>query len=316
MNMQHRITPVLTILATLLMLPAQAAEPAMRCGAGMSMKKPAADNAVDTTKTPSDETRPADGSTPEMEMGMDMGDMNMQGGPAPADARDPHAFSDGYTLNPDMKIELMDEESFGMFGIDRLERVQATQTTTAFTTHGWYGRNYNKLVFMSEGDVVEGKLEESMSGLYWGHAIDTYWDMQLGVRHDTAMGPNRNWLGLGVQGLAPYWFEVRALAYVGNDSRTAVSFEAEYELLFTQRLILQPAVELNAYGKSDMANDLGSGLADVTAGLRLRYEFTRQFAPYAGIEWKKLYGETADMAQAMSVSVSDTHWVAGLRFWY
>ena len=89
---------------------------------------------------------------------------------------------------------------------------------------------------------------------------------------------------MGVQGLAPYWFELDVAAYVGEDGRTAFTAQAEYELLLTQKLILQPRAELNLYGKDDLDNGLGSGLSDLALGLRLRYEFNRQFAPYIGVE--------------------------------
>jgi copper resistance protein B len=286
--MKHTALFILMMTASFSVLGAE-----MRCGAGMDMND---------KKTV-------------MDMSSGQHDMDMQGGDAPDDARDPHAFADGYTLAPDRQLKLADESYFGMFMFNRLERLDTDENTTAYNVHAWYGRDYDKLVFMSEGDVVDGELEDATSGVYWGHAVATYWDTQLGVRHDT-LQQDRNWLAAGVQGLAPYWFELRALAYLGNNGRTALSFEAEYELLFTQRLILQPAIEINAYGKSDAANNLGSGISDITTGLRLRYEFTRQFAPYIGIENFKMLGNTADMAKANNEPESDTRWVAGVRFWF
>ena len=92
--------------------------------------------------------------------------------------------------------------------------------------------------------------------------------------------------------------------------------EAEYELLLTQRLILQPRAELTAYGKDDAVNGLGSGLSDVALGLRLRYEFSRQFAPYVGVEWNGTFGATADQARANGDATKDTRYVAGIRFWF
>jgi len=266
----------------------------MRCGAGMDM---------------------SDKKTGMSENNIQQHDMDMQGGDAPPDARDPHAFADGYTLPVERPLKLADESYFGMLMFNRLEQVDTPQTTTAFNVHAWYGRDYNKLVFMSEGDVMNGELEEAMSGVFWGSAFTAYWDTQLGVRHDT-LQQDRNWLGLGVQGLAPYWFELRAMVYLGDNGRAALSFEAEYELLFTQRLILQPTIEINAYSQSDVENNLGSGVTDVTAGLRLRYEFTRQFAPYVGVEQINLFGKTANMAVANNEPDSDTRWVAGVRFWF
>ncbi|EQD70574.1 Copper resistance B precursor, partial [mine drainage metagenome] len=125
-----------------------------------------------------------------------------------------------------------------------------------------------------------------------------FWDSTLGVRHDFGNGPGRNWAAFGVQGLAPYWFDIEATGYVGAGGRTAARFKAEYELLITQRLILQPEFEANLYGKPDPAWRLGSGLSDASLGLRLRYEIRREFAPYIGVVWQRVFGGTADLRRA------------------
>ena len=258
-------------------------------------------------------------------MDMDMPGMQMQGGSAPADARDPHAYSDGQTLNSGdyvlpgpRQIRMADEHNFAALLMDRLERVASSgQYSTAYDLKAWFGRDYNKLVIKAEGDIVHAEVEESRTEALWSHAVTAYWDTQLGLRHDGgADRQDRNWLAAGVQGLAPYWFEIDATAYVGNDSRTALRLQAEYELLFTQKLILQPSIEANMYGKSDPANGIGSGVSDLTVGMRLRYEIRREFAPYAGVEYTSTYGETADFARTAGADVSDTRVVAGLRFWY
>jgi copper resistance protein B len=256
--------------------------------------------------------------------GMDHGEMNMQGGSAPPDARDPHAYSGGYTLDSGKyalpgprQLRLADEHSFGSLLVDRLERVDTREgNATAYEAQAWFGRNYDRLVIKAEGDYGKGKLQEARTELLWGHAIATFWDTQLGVRHDSGVGPDRSWLAFGVQGLAPYWFEVDAAAYVGDKGRTAFRLGAEYELLLTQKLVLQPRLEINAYGKSDEALGIGSGLSDGVAGLRLRYEFTRQFAPYVGVERAGKFGKTADMARAAGEKTDETRWVAGVRFWF
>lgn len=254
---------------------------------------------------------------------MDHGEMQMQGGKAPADARDPHAYSDGYTLTEGpyakpgpRQLKLADEHAFWSVLGDRLE-YQEDSESTVYDVQAWYGTTYNRFVIKAEGDIADGTLEESSTDLLWGHALNAYFDTQLGVRLDQYdAGKDRQWLALGVQGLAPYWFELDVTAYVGDNGRTAVSAEAEYELLLTQRLILQPRAELNLYGKDDPESGLGSGLSDLALGLRLRYEFSRQFAPYIGVEWTDTYGDTADYRRAASDDTSDTQIVAGLRFWF
>jgi copper resistance protein B len=254
---------------------------------------------------------------------MDHSEMQMQGGSAPADARDPHAYSDGYTLTEGpyaqpgpRQLKLADEHAFWSILGDRLE-YQEDSDSTVYDVQAWYGTTYDRFVIKAEGDIADGTLEESSTDLLWGHAFNAFFDTQLGVRLDQFNeGKDRQWLAFGVQGLAPYWFEVDVTAYVGDDGRTALSAEAEYELLLTQRLILQPRAELNLYGKDDAENGLGSGLSDLAVGLRLRYEFSRQFAPYIGVEWTDTYGDTADYRRAVGQDTSGTQFVAGLRFWF
>lgn len=255
---------------------------------------------------------------------MDHGNMKMQGGAAPADARDPHGYSDGhklgsgpYALAGPRQLKLADEHNFGSVLVDRLERSYAkTNNTTAYETQFWFGRDYDRLVIKAEGEIANGKLEESSTEVLWGHAIAPYWDAQLGLRYDTGTGPDRTWLSVGVQGLAPYWFEVDATAYVGANGRTALRLGAEYEVLLTQKLILQPRIEVSLHGKSDAASDIGKGLSSGVAGLRLRYEINRQVAPYVGVERTAKFGDTADMARTAGESTGETRWVAGVRFWF
>ena len=268
---------------------------------------------------------PAAGQAPESPA-MDHGsmDMQMQGGSAPADARDPHAYSGGFTLQSgpyalpgDVRLQLADEKSFGSVLFDSFELGRSDgKSSGSYDVLGRFGRDYNKLVIKAEGEVAGGKLQEGRTEALWSHAISTFWDTQLGLRYDSGVGPNRTWLAAGVQGLAPYWFEVDAAAYVGSGGRTALRLSADYELLVTQRLIVQPRIEANFYGKSDPARDIGKGLSDITTGVRVRYEFSRQFAPYIGVEWANRFGQTADLARAAGEQTRNTRYVAGVRFWF
>jgi len=242
---------------------------------------------------------------------------SMQGGSAPEDARDPHAYSGGYDFGPIAKPKLADEHSFSSLLVDRLEVVRNSENTAAsYDAQAWYGRDYDRVVLKAEGEYDNKELEEASTELLWGHAIAAYWDSQLGLRYDSGEGPDRAWLALGVQGLSPYWFEVDASLYLGEEGRTALSIEAEYELLLTQRLILQPRIEMTLYGKKDNELGRGKGLSELAAGIRLRYEFRRELAPYVGVEWVGLFGDTADIASDAGESDSETMAVAGLRFWF
>ncbi len=245
---------------------------------------------------------------------MDVG--SMQGGTAPADARDPHAYAGGQDFGPFL-LHLGDTQRFASLLMENLELSRSDGSTSGgYDLQGSYGRTYDRMVLKAEGDIDAGQIEEARTELLLGHAITSYWDTQLGIRYDSGNGPNRNWLAFGVQGLAPYWFEVDVTAYLGENGRTALRLDASYELLFTQKLILQPRIEADIYGKSDTVRGLGSGLTEVSAQLRLRYEIRREFAPYLGVEWVSKFGKTKDLARASGEDSSDVRIVAGLRYWY
>ncbi len=243
--------------------------------------------------------------------------VSAQGGAAPADARDANAHSDGYDFGPIPRPHTADVAYRSAMLVNRLERARSSDSTiNMYDLMGSYGKDYDKLVLKGEGEVDAGKLQDSRTELLWGHALAAYWDTQLGVRADSGVAPNRDWLAFGVQGIAPYWFEVEATAYVGEQGRSALRLGAEYELLLTQKLILQPRVEANLYGQQDAARELGSGLSDLVTGVRLRYEIRREFAPYVGVEWSGKFSGTADHARAAGRQTRQTGLVAGVRFWF
>ena len=132
---------------------------------------------------------------------------------------------------------------------------------------------------------------------------------------DAPKGVSCTFLGLGIQGLAPYWFEVEPTVYLSQDGDLSAELVAAYELLFTQRLILEPEVEVGLALQEVPEWGVGSGLNDVTAGLRLRYEISRQFAPYVGLSWMNRFGEAAELAEAEGEESSDLFFVVGTRMW-
>ncbi|MEO7050258.1 MAG: copper resistance protein B [Rhodanobacter sp.] len=245
--------------------------------------------------------------------GMSMG--SMQGGRAPPGARSPD-YSDGVGYGS-IKPHLAGHDFIGKLLIDQLEAFNGRDGNgQSWELGGWYGTDENKLWIRSEGERPAGKLQDGNAEVLWNHAIATYWGSQLGVRHDFGVGPGSTWAAFGVEGLAPYWFEVEATGYVGSSGRTAARFRVNYDVLFTQRLILTPELEANIYGKDDPARRIGSGLSDMQFGLRLRYEIRRQFAPYVGVVWTRRFGNTADFARADHQAIFDRQWVAGLRIWF
>ena len=247
---------------------------------------------------------------------MDMG--SMQGGSAPHDARDPHAYAEGaeFTQGADRPV-LMDHHRFRTLRIDQLElsRVDG-ETIVPFDLEAWLGHAYDRAVLEAEGELENGDLAGARSEVHWAHAIAPFWDSRLGVRYDSGEGPNRAWLAAGVEGLAPYRFDLQFTGYVGESNRTALRIDAAYDVLMTQRLILEPRFEANFYGKEDVERGLGTGLADAALGLRLRYEIRRELAPYIGVEWKDEFGGTEELSRAAGSDPSDARIAMGIRFWF
>ncbi len=210
-----------------------------------------------------------------------------------------------------------DDPLLTMIKIDQLE-IRDTDGPDPLVFDGqlWVGKDLNKLWIKSEIERVDGETEENELQLLYGRAIAPYWDLQVGWRRDFKPEPEQDWLAVGMQGLAPYYFEVEATAFISDDSQANLRLEAEYELLFTQRLILSPEIEANFYTDDDPERGIGSGLSDVELGLRLRYEIRREFAPYIGINWAKKFGNTEDFATAEGEDAEDAQFVAGIRAWY
>jgi copper resistance protein B len=209
-----------------------------------------------------------------------------------------------------------DAARIGMVLVDRFEWRDAGAAAGEWDGHAWYGDDYNKLWFKTEGQSVRGRTEDARAELLWDRIVARWWSLQLGARQDFGSGPPRTWAAVGVQGLAPQWFSIEGTLYVGDAGRTAARFQAYYDLLFTQRLIFQPELEVNLYGKSDPERDLGSGISDLEFGLRLRYEFRREFAPYIGLTWNQTFGETADLRRAAGERANELCAVAGVRLWF
>jgi copper resistance protein B len=190
----------------------------------------------------------------------------------------------------------------------------AGAASVGWEAQAYYGGDYDKLGLKTHGSAASGDSADGEVELLWDRVAGRWWSTQLGVRHDWAQrGPSRDWLALGVQGLAPYFFEIEATAYVGEAGRTAFRLKASYELLLTQRLILQPQLELEANGKDEPERASMSGLADFELGLRLRYEIRREFAPYVGVAWERALGNTGDLRRASGSDISAVSAVAGLR---
>lgn len=216
-------------------------------------------------------------------------------------------------------IELMDMNDAAMFFKVVVNELEWQDTdadgVTAWDAHAWVGGDYHKLWLKTEGEHDSGETE-ARNELLWDRIVGRWWSAQVGVRQDMFETTDRTWFAVGIQGLAPQWFEIDATLYLGGQGRTALRTSVEYELLLTQRLILQPQLELNLYGTDDPDNGIGSGLSTVEAGVRLRYEIRRKLAPYVGVEWSKAFGKTADFAREENRQADEVRLVAGLRVWF
>ena len=224
-------------------------------------------------------------------------------------------------LSPLVQAVDKHEPAFSRVIVDEFEARDADEgTVAALEAAAWYGGDLNKLYLSTEGERLMdngGETEGFETRVAWNRAFAPFWDWQLGARRDWQPDdPNRDWASFGVQGLAPYLFESEATLFVGEEGLTNLRLEAEYEILFTQKLILVPAVEANFYGKEDEELGIGEGLTDIEAGLRLRYEIRREFAPYIGVNWERQFGDTAAKTRGAGDDVSETTLVAGVRFWF
>ena len=222
--------------------------------------------------------------------------------------------------NPGMeRIEpVMDQPILAHVIFNQLEgRWNGTNTEFRWDGQGWVGTDYDKLWIKSEGTLQSnGTLDDGQQQFLYDRAITTYFDLQGGLRSDIDSRPTRNWAAFGIQGLAPYFFDLELTGYASGQGHLAAKLEASYDLLITQRLILQPEIELNLYSKADPARLVGAGFSDIDTGLRLRYEFNRKFAPYLGVVYDGRFGQSASYARRLGESTGDFRFAFGVRIWF
>lgn len=186
-----------------------------------------------------------------------------------------------------------------------------------WNAQGWYGGDINRLWIKTEGEGDFGrKPEQAEVQALYSRAIDPWFNLQLGIRHDFQSGPERTHLVVGVEGLARYWFEVDGALFLSDKGEVTARLEAEYDQRLTNRLFLQPAVEFNLSAQDAPALGLGSGLSSVEAGFRLRYEVVPEFAPYVGVEYERRLGDTARFARRRGEDAGGWNLVAGVRLWF
>jgi copper resistance protein B len=238
-------------------------------------------------------------------------------GPYPAFIR-PVTEADRAAAFADLQGHTVHDDTVNVFVLaDQLEwQPSAGSDKVIWDSKGWVGGDRDRLWFRSEGESDGDHLADAQVQVLYGRAISPWWDLVAGVRQDIEPGPAQTWAAVGLQGLAPFWFDVEATAYIGASGRTHFRFETEYELLLTNRLILQPLVELDVYGKDDPERRVGAGLSSTEAGLRLRFELRRELAPYIGVAWKQKHLGTADYAREDRDATGGVRMAFGLRCWF
>jgi copper resistance protein B len=177
-----------------------------------------------------------------------------------------------------------------------------------------FGGDIHRFVLKSEGEGADHLEDAEVQALY-SRAIAPFFDLQAGVRQDFEPR-GTSYAVLGLDGVAPTWFELEAAIFLSHRGDLTARFEGAYDFRLTQRLILEPRLEANLSAQHVPELQLGSGLSDVELGLRLRYAVTPFVAPYVGVHYERKFGDTADLARAAGEDVGDTRWVVGLRAWF
>lgn len=201
---------------------------------------------------------------------------------------------------------------------DRLEAAFADgDAGYTWDAQGWYGGDIHKLWLKSEGagEGGDGADSAEIQALY-SRAISPFFDAQVGIRHDVRPEPDRSYLVAGMQGLLPYVFELDAALFLSDEGDLSGRVESEYDLQITQRLILQPRLEIDFAAQEVPELGIGTGLGSFEAGLRLRFELRREIAPYFGIAWERKLGDTAVFARAAGEQRSNVYLVLGARSWF
>jgi copper resistance protein B len=263
--------------------------------------------------------RAAPAPTPTGASGTDLPAGHATAPPAPrVDAADHHYDAAAMAAS---RAQLYAEHGGGHFSqilVDLAEiRVQNGKDQAVWEARGWFGGDIDRLVVKASGEaVIGGALDSLELQALWSHAIGPYFDVQAGIRHDIEPDPSRSYAVLGIEGLAPYWFDVEAALFLSNKGDITARLAGSYDQRITQRLILQPRAELDLALQDVPELGIGGGASNAELGLRLRYEVVREFAPYVGVAWERKLGGTANYARLAGEDRSRLSLVAGLRFWF
>lgn len=191
--------------------------------------------------------------------------------------------------------------------VDQFEARLGASAAFWWEAEGWVGSDESRLYLLTEGEAANGVVTGGQHELLYDRPISTYFDLRAGVRGDVDSAHTRSWAALGIAGLAPYFVHLTGTLYASDGGHFAAKGTASYDLLLTQRWIVTPAVQINAYSRPDPDRRIGSGLSGIEAGMRLRYEISRKFAPYLGVSYERNV--------AAGAAVSATRIALGVRAW-
>ena len=220
---------------------------------------------------------------------------------------------------PAMDPPVEDNQVFTHVLFDQLEgRISGSDNALRWEGQGWIGTDMNRLWLKSEGFLNNGTVSDGDIEALYDRPIPhlRYFDVQAGVREDLDSGPRRTWGAVGIEGLAPNFFEIEPTLYFRDGGHVAGRVTTSYDLLVTQRLIVQPELEMNFYSKRDLPRLTGTGLSDLDTGIRLRYEISRKCGPYIGFAYTRKFGDTASLSRQAGEIVSAPRLIFGLRVWY
>jgi copper resistance protein B len=242
--------------------------------------------------------------------------------PAPAPPTDHYAdriYPDGAMVDSRSMLQKEHGGSTSSMIVFNLAEYQIRNGRDGYRWDGeaWFGKDLDRLVIKTEGEGVnrEGIESAEVQALY-SRALDPYWNLQGGVRYDFTPNPSRAYATIGIEGVSPYWFDMEAALFLSNKGDVLGRIEGYYDQRITQRLILQPRIELNLSAQDVPENRIGAGISNAELGLRLRYEVRREFAPYIGVSYDRKIGQTAHYARADGEDVRATSFVIGVRTWF
>ena len=212
----------------------------------------------------------------------------------------------------------LDDTIYTFFQVEQLEhRLTDGTDVSAWDVNAWIGNDDHRLAFKSEGEKPAGEeLEAAELQFLYRRPVSEFFDINVGIRHDLRPNPNRTYGVIGFQGLAKQYVEMDADLFISETGDVSFRFEAEKDFLLTQKLILQPLLEMNVAFSEDTEIASGAGVNDLELGLRLRYEIKRKFAPYVGLHWEKKFGATANFAREEEEETDNLYFLAGISFWF